>query len=105
MEFISWLMLHIKPKMLIKNMAPGTFVMVPFEHVIKLAEYKNISTWQYAFVNKSKKMYKMTFTSINELVDAIFDADEIWYGYDRMKNDLYNQRNQMLVKYDLSQVE
>lgn len=104
-KFVSWLMCKLKPQMLIKNMAAGTFIMIPFEHIINLAKYKNISTWQYAFVNKSKKMYKMTFTSIDELINAIFDADEIWQGTIRMKNLLYNQRSQMLIEYDLSHFE
>lgn len=104
-KFVSWLMLQLKPRMLMRHMASGTFVMVPFEHIIKLAKYKNISTWQYAFVNRPNQMYKMTFTSIDELVDAIFDADEIWQGTIRMNNILYNQRDEMLVKYDLSRVE
>ena len=103
-KFVSWLMLQLKPRMLIRYTANDTFVMVPFERIINLAKCKNISTWQYAIVNKPNQMYKMTFTSVDELVDAMFDADEIWQGTTRMNNILYNRRDEMLVKYDLSRI-
>jgi len=95
-KFASWLFVHLKPCMLFKEMAPGTFVMIPFDCILR-----NSSKWQYAFVNKAKKLYKMTFTSIDEFIDTLFDADEIWYGTEKHKNIFYNRKDEMLIQYDL----
>ena len=47
-----------------------------------------------AFVNKEKGMYKIVFTSFDELVDALFSAKEICYGtypLDAKPNPLYGK--------------
>ena len=77
--------------------------MIPFKTLNRASYDKDAfdNVWMYAFVNKSKKMYKMAFSSYDELLDAMFDADEIWYGSERYKNVLYNAKDQMLIEYDL----
>ena len=58
--------------------------------MIKLEELKNFANlawnanytpWMYAFMNKEKKLYAITFNSIEELRHALFDADQIVYGH------------------------
>lgn len=77
--------------------------MISFKTLNRASYDKNAfdNAWMYAFVNKSKKMHKITFSSYDELLDAMFDADEIWYGSERYKNALYNSKDQMLIEYDL----
>ena len=84
--------------MFCKPMAEHAFVLVPFEQVCK---GRNPS-WQYALVNQDTKMFKMTFTSEDEVIDALFDAKEIWYGTEKYDNKLYGKRNEMLIEYDLA---
>lgn len=81
------------PKMLVKPCALG-FMMVPFDILKKLSLNHNYSSWHYAFVNKEKGMYKIVFTSFDELVDALFSAKEICYGtypLDAKPNPLYGK--------------
>ena len=104
MKFLSWLLLKQNPKMLIRQcLNTAYFKMIPFKTLEKASYDKDAfdNAWAYAFVNKSKKMYKMTFNSYDELLDAMFDADEIWYGSKRYKNVLHNSKDQMLIEYDL----
>ena len=102
MNFLSWLLLKQNPKMLVRPCVSG-FNMIPFKTLERASHDKDAfdNAWMYAFVNKSKKMYKMTFNSYDELLDAMFDADEIWYGSKRYKNVLHNSKDQMLIEYDL----
>jgi len=102
MKFLSWLLLKQNPKMLVKVCASG-FIMIPFKTLYRASYDRDAfdNAWMYAFVNKSKQMYKITFDSYDELLDAMFDADEIWYGSERYKNVLYNSKDQMHIKYDL----
>ena len=103
-NFLSWLLLKQNPKMLVKVCASG-FIMIPFKTLYRASYDKDAfdNAWMYAFVNKSKKMYKMTFSSYDELLNAMFDADEIWYGSERYKNALYNKKNEMIVEYDFTE--
>lgn len=104
MKFLSWLLLKQNPKMLIKPcFNKRYFNMIPFKTLNKASYDKDAfdNAWMYAFVNKSKKMYKITFSSYDELLNAMFDADEIWYGSERYKNALYNSKDQMHIEYDL----
>ena len=103
-NFLSWLLLKQNPKMLVKVCASG-FIMIPFKTLYRTSYDKDAfdNAWMYAFVNKSKQMYKMTFDSYDELLDAMFDADEIWYGSERYKNALYNKKNEMIVEYDFTE--
>jgi hypothetical protein len=104
-KFLSWLLLKHDIKMLVKWSLTGkSFYMIPFKTLANAAYDKNAidKAWMYAFVNKSKHMYQMIFYSYEELLDAIFDADEIWYGTERFKNMFYNLRNEMLVEWDLA---
>lgn len=105
MKFLEWLLLKQHPKMLIKPCAHDMFYMIPFKTLERIAYDKDAvgRAWMYAFVNKSKKMYKMVFNSYDELLDAMFDADEIWYGSERYKNALYNKKNEMIVEYDFNE--
>ena len=77
-------------------MAGQAFFLVPFEQVAK----GHVPSWQYALVNKDKKMFKMAFTSEDEVIDALFEADEIWYGADKFPNALFGKRHAMQVQYD-----
>ena len=103
MKFLEWLLLKQNPKMLVKTCFSGSFCIIPFKTLERAAYDKDAvdNAWMYAFVNKSKKMYKMTFNSYDELLDAMFDADEIWYKSTKYKNVLHNRRNEMLIAYDL----
>lgn len=104
MNFLSWLLLKQNPKMLVRScLNKKCFKMIPFKTLNRASYDKDAfdNAWMYAFVNKSKKMYKITFSSYDELLDAMFDADEIWYGSERYKNALYNFKDQMLIEYDL----
>lgn len=89
--------------MLIKPCLNTAFIMIPFKTLEKASYDKDAfdNAWMYAFVNRSKKMYKTAFSSYDELLNAMFDADEIWYGSERYKNVLYNSKDQMLIEYDL----
>lgn len=104
-KFLSWLLLKHDIKMLVKPALTGkSFYMIPFKTLANAAYDKDAIdyAWMYAFVNKSKKMYKMIFSSYEELLDAIFDADEIWHGSKAFKNMFFNMRNEMLVEWDLA---
>lgn len=103
-KFILWLLLKQEPKMLVKSWTPGIFCMIPFTTLERAAYDKDAAdnAWMYAFVNQLKKTYKITFTSFDELLDALFDAEEIWYGPTKYKNNLYNKRNEMLIEYDFT---
>ena len=105
MKFLSWLLIKQNPKMLVKTCNSGSFYMIPFETLAKTKYNKDAidNAWMYAFVNKSKQMYKMTFDSYDELLDAMFDADEIWYGSTKYKNTLYNKKNEMIVEHDFTE--
>lgn len=106
MKFLSWLLLKQNPKMLIKPcLNKRYFNMISFKTLNRASYDKNAfdNAWMYAFVNKSKKMHKITFSSYDELLDAMFDADEIWYGSERYKNALYNKKNEMIVEYDFTE--
>ena len=54
--------------------------------VIKLKELKNFaldsaySPWMYAFMNKDKKLYAINFNTLEDLRQALFDADTIVFG-------------------------
>lgn len=102
-KFLSWLLLKHDIKMLVK-LTGKSFYMIPFKTLANAAYDKNAidKAWMYAFVNRSKQMYKMNFSSYEELLDAMFDADEIWYGSTRFKNMFFNMRNEMLIEWDLA---
>lgn len=74
------------------------FMLVPAKQVE--AGYE--THWMYALVNKDKRMYAITFTSEEQLINAIFNAKEIWYGNHRYPNELFGRRDEMKVLYDLS---
>lgn len=98
----QYILEHIKPKMLIKDMAPGTFVLVPFKYLNKLCYNHNADTWQYAFVNVAKKTYRMTFCNFGEFIDAVVQSDEIWYGSEKSKNPLFcGSREALNIKIDM----
>ena len=54
--------------------------------MISLRELNNFaldptySPWMYAFMNREKKLYAITFNSAEELRQALFDADQIVHG-------------------------
>ncbi|MBP5785216.1 MAG: hypothetical protein J6W16_06510 [Methanobrevibacter sp.] len=79
------------PKTCIKNM-PNGFMIVPFD--IKKSRHKDYEPWQYAFVNRDKKMYKIRFDSFDDLIDTLFNVKEICYGaysQDAKPNPLYGK--------------
>lgn len=86
------------PHMLMKDMPKG-FVLMPFETIINLSYSKDYSPWQYAFVNKDKGMYKISFDSFDDLLDTLFSAKEICYGTyprDAQPNPLYGKSIEQL---------
>lgn len=103
-EFAQWLLTRPNmPLMLTLEMANNSFVMIPFSHLYDLSHDKNTSTWMYAFVNRDEKMYKMTFTSIDELIDTLFNTKEIVYGSEQTSNPLFGcSREEMLIQFDLT---
>lgn len=103
-KFVLWLLEYEgMPKMLTKNMANGTFVMIPFKHLINLSYDRNASTWQYSFVNKDIKMWKMLFSSLSELVETLLKTKEIILRIDEpISNPLYNKSMEELkIQYNL----
>ena len=81
------------PQMLVKDVANG-FVLVPFNTLVKKAYRKDYEPWQYAFVNKEAKMYKIVFESFDDFVETLFSAKEICYGAypnDAQVNPLYGK--------------
>lgn len=101
MKMAEFILKSIEPKMLIKDMAPGTFVLVPFKYLNQLCYDPHHEPWQYAFVNVKEKTYKMVFKSFEEFVDAVVQCDEIWYGSEKHKNPLYGSRELLLIKMDM----
>ena len=97
MTFNAWVFTRLRPRMYCKPTTYG-FQLVP----AKFVEAGRDAPWIYALVNKDKKMYMINFTSEEHLIDAIFNAKEIWYGPMTYLNELYNKRNEMLIEYDLS---
>jgi len=101
MKLLGWIL---------KPCASGCF------QVIKLKELKNFaldstySPWMYAFMNKEKKLYAITFNSIEELRHALFDADEIVHGNpsdpsDCEPNPLYQKSDEeILMLIDLGKL-
>lgn len=90
---IAFVLMHMKPKCVVKEMAPNRFVIVP------LSALWSTSCWQYAFVNKDIKMYKVTFFSIDEIVETLFKAKEICYRRypeDAKPNPLYGKSIEQL---------
>lgn len=79
------------PKMLARDTANG-FVLIPFDTVFKKCYNKDYESWQYAFINREKGMYKVNFSSYADLMETLFEAKEISYGSyprDAKPNPLY----------------
>ena len=79
------------PKMLTKDTANG-FVLISFDTVFKKYYNKDYEAWQYAFVNREMGMYKISFSSYDELLETLFEAKEISHGDypgDAVPNPLY----------------
>ena len=74
------------PQMLVKDVVNG-FVLVPFNELRP-----------YAFVNREKSTYKFVFSSFDDLVETLFNAKEICYGYpmDIQPNPLYGKSLEQL---------
>ena len=86
------------PKMLVKDMPKG-FVLVPFETLLNKAYNKDYEPWHYAFVNRDKGIYKFVFSSFNDMLETLFNAKEICYGYypqDAQPNPLYKKSLEQL---------
>ena len=86
------------PKMCVQYMVKG-FKIVPFDTIIKKSHHKDYESWQYAFVNRDKKMYKIRFYSFDDLIDTLFNAKEICYGVyplDAKPNPLYGKTIEQL---------
>ena len=86
------------PDVILKNVYNG-FMLVPFGTIINKALNKDYDPWQYAFVNKDKGMYKFVFSSLDDLVETVFEAKEICYGSyprDAQPNPLYGKSLEML---------
>lgn len=94
------------PETCIQDM-PNGFMVVPFDTIIRKSHRKDYVPWQYAFVNRDKKMYKITFDSFDDLVDTLFNAKEICYGAyprDAKPNPLYGKSiEQLKIEKDLKQ--
>ena len=81
------------PHMLVKDVVNG-FVLVPFNE-----------PWHYTFVNREKRTYKFVFSSFDDLVETLFNAKEICYGYpmDVQPNPLYGKSlEQLKIENDLT---
>lgn len=93
------------PNMLVRNMPHG-FTLVPFDTIINKTYNKDYEPWPYAFVNREKKMYKMNFESLDDLVDTLFNAKEITHGIyprDAQPNPLYGKSlEQLKIEEDLT---
>lgn len=99
---VRYILEHIEPKMLIRDMASGTFVLVPFKYLNELCYNHDANTWQYAFVNVAKKTYRMTFCNFGEFIDAVVQSDEIWYGSEKFRNPLFcGSREALNIKIDM----
>lgn len=94
------------PEMIVKYMPHG-FVMVPFKTILNKAHNKDYEPWQYAFVNREQRMYKINFDSLDDLVDTLFKAKEICYGaypQSAQPNPLYGKSlEQLKIEKDLKQ--
>lgn len=102
LTFNQFVFLKVRPKMLCRPMAGSSFVLVPLEDV----EKRHIPSWQYALVNKDQKMHQMVFRSEDELIDALFKANEIWWGCnEKWPNPLFNKEAEMHIAYDLANNE
>lgn len=101
-KFLIWLMTKgWIPKMIANSFAGTNFCMVPFNHLYNLSYDREASAWPYSFVNVSKKLYKMNFNTLDEVVDAVFEADEIWHGSEKIVNRCSGKREEMLIRWQL----
>ena len=102
-------LLSLEPKMRIKQCVGNCFALVPFKHLIQLSYDCHASTWQYwqyAFVNVSKKIYKMTFISICDFLDAVFECNEIWFGTEHFQNPMFGKTYESIaVEMDLATIK
>lgn len=81
--------------------------------MIRLKELNNFALdptyepWMYAFMNREKKLYAITFNSVEELRQALFDADQIVHGnpadpYDCEPNPYFQKSDEeILLMLDL----
>ena len=89
---------HGMPDMAVKTYSNG-FMLVPGKIFINKAYDKDYESWQYAFVNRDKCMYKMLFESFDDLLETLFAAKEICYGAyprDAQPNPLYGKSLEQL---------
>ena len=66
--------------LILKPCPSGCFEVIRVKDLSNFAINPDYSPWMYAFMNKDKKLYAMNFNSLEELRQALFDADTIVYG-------------------------
>lgn len=59
----------------------GCFQVIKVQDLKKFAYDSGADPWMYALMNKDQKLYAVNFNSIEELRQALFDADTIVHGY------------------------
>lgn len=88
--------------LVLKPCPSGCFQVIKVKDLQNLALNSAYSPWMYAFMNKEKKLYAITFNSIEELRHALFDADQIVYGNpstpsDCEPNPLYQKSDEEIL--------
>ena len=66
--------------MLLKPCPSGCFEVIKFKELSNFALRSDYEPWMYAFMNKEKKLYAITFDTIEDFRDALFNADTIVFG-------------------------
>ena len=56
------------------------FQVIKFEELKNFALNPDYAPWMYAFMNREKKLYAITFDTIQDFRDALYNADTIVFG-------------------------
>lgn len=56
------------------------FQVIKFEELKNFALNSNYAPWMYAFMNREKGLYAITFDTVQDFRDALFNADTIVFG-------------------------
>ena len=54
--------------------------MIKFRELGNFALRSDYTPWMYAFMNREKSLYAITFNTIQDFRDALFNADTIVFG-------------------------
>ena len=67
--------------LILKPCPSGCFEVIRVKDLSNFALNSDYSPWMYAFMNKDKKLYAMTFNTLEDLRQALLDADTIVFGH------------------------